>query len=386
MVKEKRMDLFFKFYRENGRWPERNEIYEGVNIGNMYENTKKGRSKISEQCIPILEALNFFETKKKDTIHDNVLVLLEFFDKNDFWPFENEEYNGIKISRFAHRVLKGDIPLKDCDRERLQKLNFFEGKKKNAFHKKVKILLDFYNLYQRWPTENEIYKTMNLGNLFKYIRKNPDCIYEKDKIKLEELNFFKSKKYWKLHENVMIANKFYKENKRWITNRKDIYNETHFNKYFSYIISNKENLTSEDFSLLDSKGFFYDKLTKKVILVTDFFDEFNSWPSYHETFRNVYIGNYIIEIRRNYSSLSQYAKKLLDDRYFIPESTPEERQTHKVNLLLEFHTVYKRWPKRKEIFKHFNIGDFYYNINKGITKVSCNDKQKLIKAGFIFEK
>lgn len=386
MIREKRMELFIKFYEENKRWPNKNETYEGENIGMMVENARKGRTKISEQYLPILKKLNFFETNSQKKIHDKVLLLIEFFHKNDFWPFENEEYNNVKISYFADKVLKGDIIINETDKTTLEKLNFFEGKRKNTLHKKVILLNEFFNSFNRWPNENESYKNINIGNIAIYIRKNPNSIYETDKVSLDNLNFFKNKKYWKLHENVMIANHFFEKNKRWITSRKDIYNEIPLNKCFSYILSNKENLDSEDFKLLNSKKFFWNKIDQKVILITDFFDEFKCWPRYNETFRGIFIGNYITDIRKNYSNLSLESKKLLEDRYFIAEKTPEERKHHKVQLLLEFHKIYKRWPNRKDIFKSFNIGDFEYNLRKGITKISAEDKLSLINSNFIFEK
>jgi hypothetical protein len=60
MLKEEKMELMLKFHQKYKRWPEKNERYQGINIGRMVENARKGKTKILPQYLSRFTNLDFF--------------------------------------------------------------------------------------------------------------------------------------------------------------------------------------------------------------------------------------------------------------------------------------------------------------------------------------
>ena len=126
-----------------------------------------------------------------------------------------------------------------------------------------------------------------------------------------------------------------------------------------------------------------EKVHSKIILLTEFYNEFNRWPKQREKYKSINIGCFITNIRAKKISISNDDMVLLKSMNF--SFNPKRNQVHyKVLLLIEFYNKFNRWPKATEVYKNKFIGYFCRNIRYKSTTLSESDKKLLSNLGFNF--
>ena len=330
MEKNSNVSLLLDFYNTNLRLP--TKIDDAVNDINLYkymQDIKKCEIILSEDEYLLLKDIGIYVSQTKYKIHEKVLLLVEFYTLFNRWPYQKEKYKNINLGHFMHSIKNKNTSIGESDRRLLQGYIFpFETNKKdkNMIHKKVLLLVEFYTLYKRWPNKAEKYKGQNIGYFVRNI-----------KIK-----------------------------------------DTH--------------LSNEDISLLEKFNFKFeyihheDSSHEKVLLLIEFYSLYGRWPNYSEVYKNVKIGSFYSSIRLKKTKIYGDDYKLLQKYNFeFKEMTRDEVKQYKLRILVEYFTIYKKWPKSTIKYNGVNIGSFSKNIrNKGI-KLSNSDTELLKSLGFNFE-
>jgi len=112
-----------RFIAEFGRAPKARESYEGRNIGWFYQNVKHGQFKISDEDRCYFERLGISLTTKnaQDTVHEKLLILVEFLSKEKRIPKYNETHKGINLGVFFRNILSGNTSLNKTDKKAFNK-------------------------------------------------------------------------------------------------------------------------------------------------------------------------------------------------------------------------------------------------------------------------
>ena len=198
-------------------------------------------------------------------------------------------------------------------------------KDNKRIHYKVLLLIEFYNIFNRWPKQREKYKDVNIGTFLSRIKNKYIYISDDDLILLKNIGF-------------------------------------------------KFNTLSRE-----------EQVHNKVLLLVEFYNTFNRWPKRTEKYKNVNIGGFCNNIRTKETSISTDDTALLQYLNFNFNNTLQKEKVHnKVLLLVEFYNTFNRWPKTKETYKGVNIGAFARRIKRDKNSISSNDFELLKKLGFKF--
>lgn len=169
-----KVTLLVEFYLLYSREPKAREEYKGVNIGYFLQGIRKGSVTLtSEECLILKKVgyrLNWLS--KEEKVHNNAVLLVEFFKKYKRPPASTEIYKEVKIGRFYDRIRKDPSQLSLKDKKEIEnlgiKLTVVDVKKE--VEDKVNLLIEFYKKYKREPKQKEEYKGIKLGIFLMNIR------------------------------------------------------------------------------------------------------------------------------------------------------------------------------------------------------------------------
>lgn len=123
--------------------------------------------------------------------------------------------------------------------------------------KKVKLLLKYYNKKHRLPNKNEKYKGVNIYKFVEKI-KNAEITLSSNKLEqLKAIGVFPHKKKIAVHKKVLLLTEFFNEFGRWPKDR-EVYKDINIGKFFSNIRSNNTSISNSNKKLLNSLNFPFD--------------------------------------------------------------------------------------------------------------------------------
>lgn len=182
------VELLVEFYETKGRWPYARESYKEKNIGQFARNVIYNKIKLDNYYYNILLKKDFFTS----ILHKKVLILLEFLNTHKRYPYSDEIYRDFNIYKFAKSIKNGklDDKLSKNDKKAIKENIYFNSTyKQYIYHKKTLLLIEFFNLYGRWPKFNESFKNTDIGSFTSYIRRHRINISNEDKNLLKEKGF-----------------------------------------------------------------------------------------------------------------------------------------------------------------------------------------------------
>lgn len=173
MNKDDKIKLLLEFCNEKKRVPKRVEEYKGINIGEFYSAIRRGGINISNEQKELLIKNEIYLVKDIRVIrtHDKVQKLIQFKKKYNRLPHFGEEIDGVRLKEFLDCIITKRIKISSPDKNLLMEngidLNYCT--KEEKMEKKLKLIIEFYNLYGKSPSHLTIYKDINIGRFFKSI-------------------------------------------------------------------------------------------------------------------------------------------------------------------------------------------------------------------------
>lgn len=391
------VNLLLDFYNTNLRLPRKNKAnLNEITLYNYMQDIKKCVVILSKEDYLLLEEIGIYVYKIKFRIHEKVLLLIEFYKSFNRWPYQKEKYQSINLGNFMHSIKTKNTSVNESDKELLQKYNFpFETNKrdKNLIHEKVLLLVEFYNLYKKWPNNNEKYKGQNIGNFVRNIKVKDTHLSNSDKELLENLNFKFEYTPHKdtCHEKVLLLEEFYILYGRWPI-YSEIYKNVRIGVFYWSIKAKKTKLYGDDYHLLQKYNFEFKHMTRKEVkqyklhMLIEYFKTYNKWPKSTIIYKGVNIGSFSKNIRNKGIKLSDSDTELLKSLGFNFECISKRKNIHnKVLLLIEYYNTYHKWPNQKEIYKGEKLGIFINCIRTGNTKLSEDEIELLKSIDFCFK-
>lgn len=322
------------------------------------------------------------------TTHDKIIFLVEFFNDNSRLPcISDTEIDGINLYEFMQDIEMCEIILEDNDRKAVEDIGIKINRKKEQNHNKVMLLAEYYLTFDKWPKQSTIFKNVKLGVFMSNIKKNDrNSISKVDQKILEKFNFeFQSiSKIDKTHQKVLILVDYFNTFNRW-PKPNEMYKGINISNFY-YRLKNLRcnSLLYDDMNLLLNLGFEFNttprsiKVHQKVLILIEFYNQFNRWPKYNEEYKNVQIGAFSMRIKQKRVNISKKDIEELRKLNFRFEIVSTKEEVHrKVLLLIEYFIIHKRLPKYNEIYKNVHIGFFLSNIKHKNTALSIFDRQLL---------
>ncbi len=387
------INLLIEFVNIYGREPKHQEQYKNVNIGTFLMNIRQGNTTLSSEDKELLisAGIRITSNKKLYTIHENVLLLVEFYNLYHRTPKQNEIYKNINLYNFLIRIRSGVTTLSSEDEELLINtgIRITSNRSLYTMHEKVLLLVEFYNLYNRTPTQREKYKGFNIGAFIVNIRQGNTTLSSEDKELLIDsgIRITSNKRLYTIHEKVLLLIEFYNLYHRHPKER-EIYKNIKLGQFLDSIRQNKTVLLPEDVELLTNTGI---KITpnikqtiihEKVLLLVEFYDLYHRTPTQNEVYKNTKLGKFLHNIRYGNTNLPFEDKQLLINTGIRITSNKRQDTIHqKVLFLVEFYNLYHRHPKRNETYKNINLYNFLIDVKRGATTLSSKDKELLINTG-----
>lgn len=196
-------------------------------------------------------------------------------------------------------------------------------------HKRVILLIEFYNTFKRWPKYTESFHGVKLGYFACRVKYNRTPISDEDKITLDKLNFF-------------------------------LINSS----------SSKSTKSCHD----------------KIILLKEYYETFSRWPKQNEIYKGEKIGYFFSNVKNRFATLSDLDKEILLNYGFSPLNNLAQNRIHaRVLLITEFYNIFNRLPLPNEKFKEIEIGIFTDKIKKNEIPLSDKDIEMLEKINFFEE-
>ncbi len=317
--KHQKFLLLLEFFDKFGRWPKDKEEYKNEKIGAFARRIKSLNTKLSRENYDTLEKKEFFNNTLEQKKHEKVLLLLEFFDKFSRWPKQKEEYKNEKIGTFACSIKTFSTKLSKEDYAILKGKKFFNNTREQKKHKKVLLLLEFFDKFGRWPKQKEEYKNEKIGKFASSIKTLDIKLSKEDYAILKEKNFFNNTREQKKHEKVLLLLEFFDKYSRWPKAKEEYKNEK-IGTFANSIKTFSTKLSKEDYAILKGKKFFNNtreqKKHKKVLLLLEFFDKYGRWPKQKEEYKGEKIGIFARDIKSTHRKLSKEDYGLLANKGF----------------------------------------------------------------------
>lgn len=172
--------LLKEYIIEFNKVPSQSSVYKNENLGKHIERlrTKYSKNKLSEEYIKILDELHI-EILNPITDYFDIYckALEEYILLNNKLPVWNITYNDLKIGEFMHnqRGLYRKNKLLQYKVDKLNKLDSRVLNPTNIMDFKLNLVKEYIKEYDKVPTQNTIYKNINLGNYIsgrRYMYKN----------------------------------------------------------------------------------------------------------------------------------------------------------------------------------------------------------------------
>lgn len=127
---------------------------------------------------------------KKNKKREKFNLLMEFYNSNNRWPKKEEYFEGKKIGKFAYQIKNNSIKLTSECFLTLSKNNFFTDSMRAFYiHKKVLLLIKFFESFGRWPKSKEEFKGVKIGYFMKNVKFGNTSISQEDRVLLEKKGF-----------------------------------------------------------------------------------------------------------------------------------------------------------------------------------------------------
>ena len=118
--------LLVEYYNKFNKWPKTTDVYKGVNIGSFIRSIRSKATIISDDDNILLKNMGFdFNCiSKKESVHNKLLLLIEFYKTFNRWPKLREVYKDVNIGRFASGIRFNGTSLSNEDAKLLKSLGF----------------------------------------------------------------------------------------------------------------------------------------------------------------------------------------------------------------------------------------------------------------------
>lgn len=197
-------------------------------------------------------------------------------------------------------------------------------------HKRVILLIEFYNTFKRWPKYTESFHGVKLGSFACRVKYNRTQISTEDKIMLDNLNFF------------LIKSSSPKSTK---------------------------------------------SIHDKILLLKEYYETFSRWPKQNEMYKGEKLGYFFLNVKKRFANLSDTDKDILINCGFSPTNNLTQNKIHaRVLLITEFYCIFKRFPLPNEKFKEIELGRFVNKLKNNEISLSNEDIQMLNKINFFKER
>lgn len=123
------VSLLIEFYELNGRLPKYNEEYKNVKLGSYFSRLRRGQIILSNEYKILLSEAGI-EISEEEEIHRNVILLAEFYIKNNRLPYNSEIYKKVDLKQFFYSILSGDSVINTDDMKLLENAGIILGKYK----------------------------------------------------------------------------------------------------------------------------------------------------------------------------------------------------------------------------------------------------------------
>ena len=422
MNKSIKFELLIDFYKENNKWPKKNEKYKGVNIGQFLGSIKQGYTSITEEQRNQLLKLdsNIFENFHKIKKENNIAQLTDFYKDNGRWPRclreskTSEEEEEKKLGTFLQTIKAGKISITEEQRNQLLELdpNIFEDSRKIKTANNVGQLIEFYCKNKRRPKRIKNPKTLEeeqekeIARILDRIKNGKTTITESQKNQLLALdpNIFENPQKVEVNNSFRLLLEFYDEHGRWprqITNPKTLeeQQELKLGKFLNSIKTGNTTTTEEQkeqLLALDPNIFENQQeigVNRKFSLLLEFYGEYGRWPKGKEQYKGVNLGSFYTNVKQSIKSdraiiSKEQQQQLLElDLTALDTKDLEKVKRDKFLLLIEFYKKNYRWPRPGgEEYKGENIGSFYNDIKRDKLRITEQQQQQLLALDpYVFE-
>lgn len=170
-----KVTVLAEFYVNFNRDPRGREIYKGIKLYNFLNSIRRGEIVLNEFEVETLKksGIRLNNITKEEEIHEKVLLLVEFVKIYKRDPKDDEKYKNIKLYQFLKEIRKGKVMLNAEDEKSLKDNNIrttlFD--KEGTKQKKVLLLKEFYDIFNRKPKKREVYKGELIGEFDRNIRR-----------------------------------------------------------------------------------------------------------------------------------------------------------------------------------------------------------------------
>jgi superfamily II DNA or RNA helicase len=181
--------IFKKFHKVYGRLPKKEETYENSNIGAWLYTQKQSyrNGKMSVMRLELLDEIDPTWKIIRNTWEEIYKIFCEFYEENGRFPKKNEMFKEINFGAWFNKQ-KRDNKNGKMSEERIMLLDQIDEtwkivKKISPWKQKYEIYSEFYEEYNRFPKQNEIYKGFNVGSWFSNQKQN----YKNGKMSEEQI-------------------------------------------------------------------------------------------------------------------------------------------------------------------------------------------------------
>lgn len=201
-----RVVLLLQFYHKHQRLPLRGEIYQDINIGNIYHNLKQQLKdyhlarNVDHELSKKLTIIKAAESQRKtnetlELYNDWIRLIKKFYWYNRRLPYQYEKYEGKNIgivcNNLKHLDKRSKLP-KSVSKQ-IQKLGIHTYKTLTVVpvQKQIDIIKGFYKMKQRFPALRDTYNGFNVGYMCVRLRRKNKLnqLPEKFKQQLDEIGF-----------------------------------------------------------------------------------------------------------------------------------------------------------------------------------------------------
>lgn len=155
-------ELLKKFrVRNENRWPRKNEIYNGFELGNWFlkQRYSQIRGLLSVARFNKLYTLKFPWSKTREDIWDKKFrALKSFVEKASRFPIARERVKGCDLGSWCQQQRQKKQSLSKIRISKLNSISFVWDPIDTEWNYFYNLLKEFKQKFKRWPDKNEVYK------------------------------------------------------------------------------------------------------------------------------------------------------------------------------------------------------------------------------------
>ncbi len=285
--KDYRISLVEEFYKQQGRLPKRNETYKGESLGEFLKGIKCGNIILTEQQLKKLTILGFTMEKKQYQLgKDKKIDLVEaFYKENHRLPYCSEHYHNVNIGDFLMRIKHCRTKITEKQLKRLEALGFtFDIKDlEEEKERKIQLIEEFYETFQRLPKQEEIYKSCAIGMFLNNLRFGHINIREQQMKRLINLGFtFEKRDAEAIKETkIVLIEEFYEVNGR-LPKQAESYKDYAIGSFLSRVRNRKIGITKSQMERLTRLGVKFEdrkpRPLRDIAKIEAFYDRYDRLP------------------------------------------------------------------------------------------------------------